>query len=131
MHQDITLIVDGFTWVRFVTPKRRRWTWNNYITRMKSGSQLGIRCGRENQHPAEGAPIEQLKFRSVGEKMLECGTCPRKAGPPRLPVEQPRRTEKKRCYDHKSGGQYIAVLFSLQLTSHIVKPFVTLSNHCK
>ena len=35
-------------------------------------NQLVIRCGKENQHPAEGgpqAPIEQLKFRSVGDKM--------------------------------------------------------------
>ncbi len=34
-------------------------------------NQLEIRCGRENQHPAEGAlrpPIEQLKFRSVGDQ---------------------------------------------------------------
>ena len=41
---------------------------------------------------------------------------------PRPPVEQPRRTGKKRCYGHKSGAQYVAVLFSLQLTSHTVKP---------
>ena len=50
---------------------------------------------------------------------------------PRPPVEQPRRTGKKRCYGHKSGGQYVAVLFSLQLTSHTVKPLVTLSNPFK
>ena len=49
----------------------------------------------------------------------------------RPPVEQPRRTGKKRCYGHKSGGQYVAVLFSLQLTSHTVKPLVTLSNPFK
>ena len=39
--------------------------------------------------------------------MLEWGTCPREA--------RPRRTGKKRCYGHKSGGQYVAVLFGLQL----------------
>ena len=50
---------------------------------------------------------------------------------PRSPVEQPRRTGKKRCYGHKSGGQYVAVLFSLQLTSHAVKPLVALSNPFK
>ena len=50
---------------------------------------------------------------------------------PRPPVEQPRRTGKKCCYGHKSGGQYVAVLFSLQLTSHTVKPLVTLSNPSK
>ena len=33
----------------------------------------------------------------------------------RPPVEQPRRTGKKRYYGQKSGGQYVAVLFGLQL----------------
>ena len=34
--------------------------------------QLETRCGRESQHPAEGAlrpPIEQLGIRRVGDKM--------------------------------------------------------------
>ena len=34
---------------------------------------------------------------------------------PRPPVKQPRRTGKKRCYGHKSGSQYVAVLSCLQL----------------
>ena len=37
-------------------------------------NQLEIRCGRENQHPAEGPsgpPIEELEIKPVGEKMLE------------------------------------------------------------
>ena len=51
--------------------------------------ELEIRCGRENQHPAEWAP--------------------------RPPVEQPRRTGKKRGYGHKSWSQYFAALFDLQL----------------
>ena len=67
------------------------------------------------------------KFRSVGE-MLEWEPCPSRGWAPRSPVEQPRRTGKKCCYGQKSGGQYVAVLFSLQLTSYTVKPFVTLSN---
>ena len=77
--------------------------------------QLEKKCGRENQHSAEGAlrpPIEQLQRRCWNEEHV-----------PERPVEQPRRTGKKRCYGHKSGGQYVAVLFSLQLTSHTVKPF--------
>ena len=54
-YQYITLTVDGLNWVRFVTLTRRRWMSNNYITRVKTGiSHLVIRCGRENQHPAEG-----------------------------------------------------------------------------
>ena len=68
------------------------------------------------------------KFRSVGEKMLEWEPCPIRGWVPRPPVEQPRRTGKKYYYSLKSGGQYVAVLFSLQLTSHTVKPFITLSN---
>ena len=52
-------------------------------------NQLEKRCGRENQHPAEWAP--------------------------RPLVEQPKRKGKKHCYGHKSGGQYVAVLFGLQL----------------
>ena len=47
---------------------------------------------------------------------------------PRPPVEQPRRTGKKCCYGQKSRGHYVAVVFSLQLTSHTIIPFVTLSN---
>ena len=48
--------------------------------------ELEIRCGRENPFWA-----------------------------PRPSVEQPRRTRKKRGYDQKCGGQYVAVLFGLQL----------------
>ena len=73
-------------------------------------NQLEKRCGRENQYPQ--ALIEQLEIRPVWEKILEWGPCPREAEPP---VEQPRRTGKKRCYGHKSRGQYVAVLFGLQL----------------
>ena len=69
---------------------------NYYITRWRQEvslvwrpDQLRTRCGRESQHPANGAP-----------------------GPP---VEQPWRTGKKRGYGHKSGGQYVAILFGLQL----------------
>ena len=51
--------------------------------------ELEIICGRENQHPTEWAP--------------------------RPPVGKPRRTGKKHGYGHRSGGQYVAVLFSLQL----------------
>ena len=70
---------------------------------VKTGSQLVwgpdplvTRCGRESQHPAEWAP-----------------------GPP---VEQPWRQERHNADGHKSGGEYIAVLFGLQLPlTH--KPF--------
>ena len=75
-----------------------------------SSSQLEIRCGRENQHPAEGAlrtpdwavGVQSLKW--VGEKIMEWEACPNKGWAPRPLVEQPRRTGKKHCYGHKSGG---------------------------
>ena len=82
---------------------------------MKTGSQLvwrpdqlGTRWGRESQHPAEGVP--------------------------RPPVEQPWRTRKKRGYGHKSGDEYVAVLFGLQLLlthkTFLIKWEVYVSKNC-
>ena len=46
--------------------QEEEWASNYYITLVTGGSdELEIRCGRENQHPAEGAlrpPIEQLQL---------------------------------------------------------------------
>ena len=53
------------------------------------GDPLVTRCGRGSPHPAEWA-----------------------IGPP---VEQPGVRERHNAEGHKSGGQYIAVLFGLQL----------------
>ena len=58
-----------------------------YNSVQRKFSQLETRCGRENQHPERPGP--------------------------RSPVEQLRRTGKKHYYGHKSGGQYVAVLFGL------------------
>ena len=55
-------------WVQSVTPTKRRWTTNYYITRCTGSSiswrsdKMKIRCGRENQHPAEWAPVEQPRW---------------------------------------------------------------------
>ena len=70
------------------------------------------------------------KFRSVGEKILEWEPCSSRGWAPRPPVEQPRKTGKKGCDSQKSWGEVnmLQSLFGLQLTSHTVKPFVTLSN---
>ena len=38
-----------------------------------------------------------------------------KAGPPGLRLSNPREQERHNADGHKSGGQYIAVLFGLQL----------------
>ena len=77
-------------------------------------NQLEARCCRESQHSAERAirpPIEQLQLerRCWNEEHVPERLSPRPS------VEQPRRTEKKRRCGHKSGGQYVAVLFGLQL----------------
>ena len=101
-------------------------------------NQLEIRCSRENQHPAEEAfrpLIEQLKFRSVEVQISwreDAGmrNMSQRGWAPRPPVEQPRRMGKKHCYGHKSRGQYVAVLFSLQLAL-TVKPLVKLLNPFK
>ena len=86
--------------------QEEEWVTNYYITRC-TGSSISWR---------EDAGMRNMSQRGCA---------------PRPPVEQPRRTGKKRCYEHKSGGQYVAVLFRLQLTSHTVKPLVTLSNPFK
>ena len=70
--------------------------WNYYLTRWRQevswfGDPLVTRCRRESPHPAEWAP-----------------------GPP---FEQPPFGEQERhnADGHKSGGQYVAILFGLQL----------------
>ena len=104
-----------------------------YYSVHRKFNQLEIRCGRENQHPAEGAlrtsdwAVEDQTSWREGAGMRNMSQRGWALGPP---VEQPRRTRKKRCYGHKSGGQYVAVLFGLQLP-FTVKPLVTLSNPFK
>ena len=73
---------------------------------------MEIRCGRESQHLTEGAlgpPTQQLEIRCGRENQH-----PERLGH-RPPLELPRRTGKKRGYGHKSEGQYVVVLFGLQL----------------
>ena len=52
----ITLTVDRLNECEIVTPTRRRWTLNYYITQLQleirwGSDELEIRCGRENQNP--------------------------------------------------------------------------------
>ena len=56
--------------------------------------QLEIRCGRENQHQAEGAFKTPDWVVAVGEKMLEWGTCPREAGLPGPRLSSPGERER-------------------------------------
>ena len=95
----------------------RRVTSNYYITPATgSSNQLKIRCGREYQHPGEGAlrpPIEQLQLE---RRCWNEDHVPERLSP-QAPVEHPRRTGKKRCYGHKSGGSIFCS--SVQSQTHL------------
>ena len=84
----------------------------------RKSDQLEIRCGRENQHPAEGAlrtPDWAVEVKISWREDAGMNTMSQRGWALRPRVEQPRRTGKKHFYGHKSGGQYVAVLFGLQL----------------
>ena len=76
--------------------------------------------------------FNQLVIKPVGEKLLEWGTYPREADPsgPRLGSLGERERNAVMAL-RVGGGQYVAVLFSIQLSSHTLKPLVTLSNPFK
>ena len=78
-----------------VTLAGRRWTTTYYITPVTGSSdQLERRCWNENHVPAV-------------------------AGPPSPRLSSPRERERNAVVARwVGGGQYVAVLFSLQLTSH-------------
>ena len=87
--------------------------WNYYITRCRQEVEdLERRCGRESHHPAEGA------HRALGSfeypLVTRCGResqHPAESWAPGPPVEH-QENEKDTTL---VGGQYIAVLFGLQL----------------
>ena len=93
---------------------------------VKTGSQLVwrpdplvTRCGRESQHPARGAlwpPIEQFGDQTSWWEDAGLRNMSQRGWAPRPPVEQPGRTGKKRWWPKDwGGGQYVAVMFGLQL----------------
>ena len=90
-YQDITLTVEGLNWVRFVTPTRR-WMSNNYITQVKTGRQ------------------------SVGEKLLEWGTCLREAGTPGPRLGSPGERERNAVMAIEWGSICCS---SVQLPTHL------------
>ena len=55
------------------------------------------------------------KFKSVGEKMLEWGTCPREAGPPGPRLSSPGERERNAVMAIRVGVNMLQSLFSLQL----------------
>ena len=58
--------------------------------------------------------FESLGIKRVGDKMRERKPAPREAGPPGLRLSSPGERERN-ADGHKSGGQYVAGLFGLQL----------------
>ena len=80
--------------IKHAIPKILSGRLNYYITRWRQevrefGYPLVTRCGRKNST--------------------------QRRGPPGLPLSSPGERERHNADGHKSGGQYIAVLFGLQL----------------
>ena len=75
------------------------------------------------QKGPSGPPIEHFRDRRVWRQdVVEKASTHQKAGPPGLQLSNPGELERHNADGHKSGGQYVAVLFCLQLPlSH--KPF--------
>ena len=89
--QDITMTVDGLNWVRFVTPTRRRWASNNYITRVKTGSQsVGDKMRKREPAPSR-SPIEQLQLE---RRCWNEDHVPVEAGPPDPQLSSPGEWER-------------------------------------
>ena len=101
---------------------------------MKTGSQavwrldqLEKRCGRESQHPAEGAlrpPIEQFGNQSSWWDDAGLRNMSQRGWAPRPPFEQPRRTGKNAVMANRMGVymlQFCSVSNSLSHTTHSIK----------
>ena len=71
-YQDITLTVERLNECDCDAHKKKVGVELLYNSVHRKFNQLEIRCGRESQHPAEGAlrpPVNQLGIRRVGGKM--------------------------------------------------------------
>ena len=83
---------------------------NYYITEGTGNSiSLERSCGREKQHPAEGALRTPDWVLETRPDQLET-----KCGRESLRLSNPGERERN-ADGHKNGGQYVAVLFGLQL----------------
>ena len=85
-NQDIiALTMDRLNEYKIVTPTRRRWALNYYITQCTGNSiswrQAAVEEASTQQREPSGSWLISLEIRPVGEKMLDRGTCPREAGP--------------------------------------------------
>ena len=113
-YQNYNLERGRIEWVWFVTLTRRRWAMNYYIT-LCTGNSISWRQNAVGEASTQqsGPPGPRLSS-SSWEKMLDWGTCPREAGPPGAQVSSSGERERN-ADGHMSGGQYVAVLFGLQL----------------
>ena len=79
------------------------------------------RCGRESHHPAEGALGTPDGVLGPDQLVIRCSKESQQSGP-RASGWASGQRERHDADGHKSGGQYIAVPFSLQLPL-IRKPY--------
>ena len=87
--------------------------------------QLETRCGRESQHPAEGALrplINQFGDQTSWREDAGMRKCPGEAGPPDPLLSSPRRTRKKHCSGHRSWGSICCSSVRSPTPSH-TQPF--------
>ena len=78
--------------------------------------ELEIRCGRENQHPAEGAFRNPDCAVAVGEKILKWGIYPREAVVPGLRLSCTGERERNTVMAIRVGVNMLQSLFGLQLS---------------
>ena len=98
--------------MQFVTPTRRGWMLNYYITQCTGNSiswwQDAVEKASTQQREPSGPWLISLEIRWVGEKMLEWEHVPKRLGP-QVPGWAAQENGKETL------GQYVAVLFGLQL----------------
>ena len=104
--------------IKYAIP-RIEWTLNYYITLSRQDVrelELETRCGREGHARPKGPsrPPVVLETR-WWQDVVEKASTQQKAEPPGLRLSSPGERERHNADGHKSRGQYIAVLFGLQL----------------
>ena len=130
----ITLSVDRLNECEIVTPTRR-WTLNYYITQctenLISWRLDAVEKASTQQSGLSGPWLsscswrsDQLGIRSVGEKMLDWGTCPKEAGPPGPRLSRPGEQERNAVMANRVGVnmlQFCSVSNSLSHTTLSIK----------
>ena len=97
----ITLTFDGLNECNLWRPQEEGGVELLYNSVHRKFNQLETRCGRESQHPAEGAlrpPINQFGDQTSWREDAGLRNMSQRGWAPRPSVEQPRRTGKKRGF---------------------------------